>query len=308
MEKGGGFQGGAQERKSGAPKSGAHFLLKPFLAFAGLAGFGLFVVSGRFLPNSRHWQQTGVRRGWRFHEDLQHQAWLRVLQGRRPPSVQWPRAQQPPRQIGSSKPLSPQKSSTPSAPRQNPTQVSSDAASRVSRLERCIAQLGPSDTAELKSLQVALIKSSVDSPTPCPTGRRLPRVLHQSHPTSRESSGHSGGRPGGSGQIRGGTSGRVAEVGGALSTCDCPDHSSSQCGSIHSTFRSRGRGDLLRVEELTREGQYARTCSATIASSSRTQSDGVGCGAEPRGPSEVMATLIEEADTDPRRQGRFTPY
>ena len=31
--------------------------------------------------------------------------------------------------------------------------------------------------------------SSVNSPTPCPVGRRLPRVLHQSHPTSRESSG-----------------------------------------------------------------------------------------------------------------------
>ena len=46
----------------------------------------VFCIASRFpMPNSRRWQQ-GV------HEDLQHQAWLRVLQGRFPPSVQWPRA------------------------------------------------------------------------------------------------------------------------------------------------------------------------------------------------------------------------
>ena len=116
---------------------------------------------------------------------------------------------------------------------------------------------------------------------------------------SRESSGRTGGRPGGSGQVRGRTSGRTAEVGGAQSSCDCPDNS-SQCGSIHSTFRSRGRGEFVadhsrRVDPGT--GQFARTCSVATACSHRTQSDGVGCGAtEPRGPSEVMAILIEEAD------------
>ena len=94
--------------------------------------------------------------------------WLRVLQGRHPPSVQWPRVQESPRQTGSSKPLSPHKSSTPSATCQNPTQVSSDAAMRVSRLERCIAQFGPSDTAELKSSQVALTKARAQSILPHP--------------------------------------------------------------------------------------------------------------------------------------------
>ena len=43
------------------------------------------------MPNSRRWQHGVARRGWTVHEDLQ-QAWLRVLQGRRPTSVQWPRA------------------------------------------------------------------------------------------------------------------------------------------------------------------------------------------------------------------------
>ena len=44
------------------------------------------------MPNSRRWQQSGARRGWAVHEDLQQEAWLRVLQGRRPPSVKWPLA------------------------------------------------------------------------------------------------------------------------------------------------------------------------------------------------------------------------
>ena len=48
------------------------------------------VQSRSVMPNSRRWQQSGNRRGWTTHEDIQHQAWLRVLQGRRPPSVQWP--------------------------------------------------------------------------------------------------------------------------------------------------------------------------------------------------------------------------
>ena len=44
------------------------------------------------MPNSRRWQQSGARRGCAVHADLQQEAWLRVLQGRRPPSVKWPHA------------------------------------------------------------------------------------------------------------------------------------------------------------------------------------------------------------------------
>ena len=32
--------------------------------------------------HTRRWQQSGARRGWSKHEELQQQAWLRVLQGR----------------------------------------------------------------------------------------------------------------------------------------------------------------------------------------------------------------------------------
>ena len=35
-----------------------------------------------------------VRQAWRFDEELSHAAWLRVLRGHRPPSVQWPKAGQ----------------------------------------------------------------------------------------------------------------------------------------------------------------------------------------------------------------------
>ena len=42
------------------------------------------------MPTARRWQQSGARRGWSIHEELQQQASLRVLQGRRPPSVEWP--------------------------------------------------------------------------------------------------------------------------------------------------------------------------------------------------------------------------
>ena len=39
------------------------------------------------MPNSRRWKQSGARRGWAVHEDLQQEAWLRVLQGRRSPEM-----------------------------------------------------------------------------------------------------------------------------------------------------------------------------------------------------------------------------
>ena len=46
------------------------------------------------MPRSRRPQQNGLRTRWRTYE-LQHQAWLGVLQGRRPSSLQWPRGGPP---------------------------------------------------------------------------------------------------------------------------------------------------------------------------------------------------------------------
>ena len=60
--------------------------------------------------------------------------------------------------------------------------------------------------------------------------------------------------------------------------------------------------NLLRttVEELTQEREQ-------LAAAEPSQTVLAVVPTEPRGPSEVMATLIEEADTDLRRQSRFTP-
>ena len=163
------------------------------------------------MPNSSRWKQSGARRGWSIREDLQHQAWLRVLQGHRPPSVQWPRVgtQQPTRQTGSSNPPLQQKSAVLPPSRLTPTEVSLEASRRVSRLERCIAQLDPADTAELKSLQAALTKARAQTILPHP-GQQVEDCQAYCNRATRafgESSGRSGGRPGGGGQVREGASG-----------------------------------------------------------------------------------------------------
>ena len=195
------------------------------------------------MPNSRHWQQSGVRRGWRIHEDLQHQAWLLVLQRRRPPSVQRPRAQQPPRQAGSSKPPSPQKSSTPSP-----------------------------------SVQVALAKARAQSILPHPAqqvedcqgfctraSRRLEKaraavVAAQEAVVRLEA------------ELREGLQ-RLEELKASAVVPTIPP-----VNVVPSTLPSDHAGEvkLLRasVRELTREReQPARTCCATSASCHRTQPD-----------------------------------
>ena len=60
--------------------------LKHCIAFACSELFFLISsLSARIvMPNSRRWQQSGARRGWKVYEELQQQAWFRVLQGRRP--------------------------------------------------------------------------------------------------------------------------------------------------------------------------------------------------------------------------------
>ena len=101
----------------------------------------------------------------KVHKELQQQAWLRVFQGCRPPSVQWPRAsaQQPERFVGRISNPAP----SPSI-RVNPTQAASEASSKVARIERCMALLDPEDTTELKSLQASLDKARAQTVLPHP--------------------------------------------------------------------------------------------------------------------------------------------
>ena len=70
--------------------------------------------------------------------------------------------------------------------------------------------------------------------------------------------------------------------------------------------------NLLRatVEELTRERDSlrARVPPQQPVAAEPSQTVLAVVPTEPRGPSEVVATFIEEAGTDLRRQGRFTPH
>ena len=62
------------------------------------------------------------------------------------------------------------------------------------------------------------------------------------------------------------------------------------------------------VQELTRERDSLR--AGTSGAGQPTQTVSAVVPAETRNPSDMMATLIEEADSDLRRsqQGRFAPY
>ena len=224
--------------------------------------------------------------------------WSQLLRGPRPPSVQWPPARRNGSAVGNqgtharqgdqqwkhSQPVSPQKSSTPACSTSDSHSSVIGGSFEGGQARKMHCSIGPVGHSRIEVSAVGAFQgtSPVDSPTPCPAGRGLSRLLYQSFPTSRESSSRSGGCPGGSCQIRGGTSGRVTAIGGAQSCCKCSDHSSSQCGSIYFAIRSRGRGEFVagnsrRVDPGT--GQFARTCSATRVSSRRTQLDSVGCGA-----------------------------
>ena len=147
---------------------------QPFLAYAGLAGFGLFVVSGRFLkPNSGNRLEFAEDGGFtkicstRLGFEYCKVGALLQCNGHEPSSHHV-------RLGGEFEASFATEVVHPVAPRQNPTQVSSDASMRVSRLERCIAQLGPSDTAELKSLQVALTKARAQPILPSMLSRDRP--------------------------------------------------------------------------------------------------------------------------------------
>ena len=187
---------------------------------------------------------------------------------------------------------------------------------RVARLERCIAQLGPSDTAELKSLQAALAKARAQTILPHPAQqvedcqgyctratRRLEKaraavVAAQEAVVRFEAELQEGLR-------------RLEELKAAVSVPTSPP-----VNVVPSTLPSDHTAEvnLLRatVEELTRERDNLRARvppqESVAAEPSQTVLAVVPVPTEPRERSEVMATLIEEADTDLRRQGRFTPY
>ena len=108
----------------------------------------------------------------------------------------------------------------------------------------------------------------------------MSRILHPGSPTFGESTRRSGGRPGGSGQVRGRALGRFAEVGGAQGGSSSTDCLTS--GSItHCASRPRERGEFAAGRSSGVDpgaGQPPRTSSAAC---SRRSTPDVGCGASP---------------------------
>ena len=124
--------------------------------------------------NSRRWQQGVGRRGWTVHEDLQHQAWLRVLQGRRPPSVQWPRARpqqqalQPGHTAANEGQKRTQKSQTMRTAGRRPPFVDASAKQtkasvRVKKIKHALLVLGDTEGPEVDGLRAALKRAESDT-------------------------------------------------------------------------------------------------------------------------------------------------
>ena len=159
------------------------FLLKPFLFKTSLCSRerrGFCCVSGIFrsitvcdAKFSRRWQQSGNRRGWTTHEDIQHQAWLRVLQGRRPPSVQWPRARPQQHSLQSGQSVvneglkSTQKTQTMRTAGLRPFVDASAkqtmAGDRVTKIKHALQVLGDTEGPEVDGLRAALKRAESDT-------------------------------------------------------------------------------------------------------------------------------------------------
>ena len=127
--------------------------------------------------NSRRWQQGCSRRVWTVHEDLQHQAWLRVLQGRRPPPEQWPHARaQQQHHTGSRPHIAAPKAavSKESAPNHqttrtaglrlfvNSTTKKTAASERAMKLRQALNNLSDTEGPEVEGLRTALKRAESD--------------------------------------------------------------------------------------------------------------------------------------------------
>ena len=114
------------------------------------------------MPNSRRWQQSEASRGWAVHEDLQQEAWLRVLQGRRPPSVKWPWSDWEWSVIGGV--CSPSHHSARSVglrPFVDANIKKTEAGDRVQKLQQALNILGDTEGPEVDGLRAALKRAEI---------------------------------------------------------------------------------------------------------------------------------------------------
>ena len=197
-------------------------------------------------------------------------------------------------------------------PRLTPAEVASNANSRVSRLERCIAQLSPDDGAELRSLQAALAKARAQSVLPHPAQqvedcqqycarakRRLERA-QEAAKVAQEAVGRF------EVELQEGLR-RLEELRVAAAPPPVPQGTAEEVPpTIPAEFVAEVNQLRGAVQELTRERDSLRAGISREGQPTQTMLAMVP--AEARDPSHLMATLIEEADTDLRSQGRFAPY
>ena len=241
------------------------------------------------------------RRGWSAMEIPS--GWFEVIRGPRPPSVRWPQAhdRQPRGQLfegkrerrsgpvvrlqsrpnGSAQSAPQQESAAEVRPRLTPAQVASNATSRVSRLERCIAQLSRGRQHRVTGFASCAREGtgSDGSPSPGQTGGGLSAILFPSKTTVGKSSGSSQSCPGGRGQIRSGVSRWSEEVGGAQgrssrSTCG------ARCrgGSAHHPCRFGCGGESVASFRSGVDSR-ARHSPCRHFRGRSTNSDSVSCGA-----------------------------
>ena len=119
------------------------------------------------MPNARRWQQSGARRGWSIHEELQQQAWLRPAP---PQQSHRPQESERPRQ---------KVQSVPDRVPQNPDEIVTEARSRVAKLEAAIVAVGEGDPV-VPSLKESLRQARLQAKVLSRGGsHRRDKTLHQ---------------------------------------------------------------------------------------------------------------------------------
>ena len=260
-----------------------------------------------------------VRRGWRVEEDISTALWKQLLRGPIPPAHCWPRAS---RQVRSD-------SSGPG--RRQSVWLLPHGSTHTQKFSRASPSPGHTGTSGFRSIhegvqtramhrptqprrhrRVEVVASCLregpctdGSPSSCQTGGGLRTVLHQSKTTFGESSRNSQSSSRGGGQVRAGTSGGSAEEDLRAAAAPLPVNP----GTVDPPPTMVAEVSQLRaaVQALTRERDDLR--ANRLAEGQPTQTVLALGSPENRNASNVMVTLIEEADTDLRRsQERFAPY
>ena len=179
---------------------------------------------------------------------------------------------------------------TPKISRASPSPAQVEASTKVFGLERCITLFNP-DTAELKSLQAALARARAQMVLPHLANKwRIAKTPEQSDVWRRLEKWPNNSR--GGGQVRAGTPGESAEVGGSQGRCcfvPCETRHRGPTTDIARRYGCGGESVASRRAGIAGEGRSPREPRCRRP----TNTDSVVLN-----PSNVMAILIEKANMD----------